>query len=336
MNCRLFLFLCKVLRMKKILAILLLVLIAHDVQAQRYIDSIVQYFDGDWKRVDSNKRYQYFRIAKKLPDSTWHVRDYFAHGLKLKMEGVFIDDSFKVQDGKFYYYHYNGNVSKECSYNKGKYVGLYRAYNHKGALLDSTRYKSTGIPFHKSFQWDDKGRLITYEEYDMEGKGIGSSKGWWPDSIVAHFGKFCEGHLKDSVWTYYHKSGNMSLQEIYAGGKLMNYICYNVKGELTTGCDTSEKMPSPPYVMNDYLARNMRMPVEAREGGLQGNYRVLVGFTLDTDGKIIDVEAENETYYFFIEEALKIVKGLPPWQPGRQHNRNVPVWYTLPISFRLE
>lgn len=322
--------------MKKILFTLLLFMIAQNVQAKRYKDSVIQYFDRDWKQINKNGDYEYFRIAKKLPDSTWHVKDYFADSARLQMEGVFLDDSFKVKDGQFYFYHYNGNVSKECSYNKGKRVGLYRAYNHKGALIDSTRYKSTGIPFHKSFHWDDKGRLMSYAEYDMQGKGTGYVTGWWRDSTLSYFGKYSEGHLKDSVWSFYHRNGNVSMHQTYSAGVLQGYTCYDWEGKLISNCDTAQKLPEPPYDISKFLSSNMRMPKEPLNAGMQGLAKVFVNFIVDADGSLIDFEIINHTNEYFIKEALRVVKTLPPWKPARQDNRNIPVWYTLPISFRIE
>jgi antitoxin component YwqK of YwqJK toxin-antitoxin module len=322
--------------MKKILTALTLMFLFNLKAQGQYTDTVFQYFDKEWKQVDKNKDFTYFRIALKLPDSTWHVKDYYATGRKLQMEGIYLDDSFKVKDGKFYYYHYNGNVEKECTYNKGKYVGLYRAYSHDGVLLDSARYKSTGIPFHKAYSWDGKGNLRVYAEYDMEGKGTGYMTAWWRDSVVSEFGKYSEGHLKDSVWTYYHRNGQVSMTERFDAGKVLEYTCYDTKGNIMTDCDTAVHMPEAGYAVNVYLAKNIRMPYEAKEGALLGNNLVLIGFVVDTDGRLIDFEAQNNTYEFFIKEALRVAKMLPVWKPGRHKNRNVPTFYTQPINFRLE
>jgi len=321
--------------MKKVITVLTLVILFCANARAQYTDTVFQYFDKEWKQVDKKNDFAYFRIALKLPDSTWYVKDYYATGRKLQMEGIYLDDSFKVRDGKFYYYHYNGIVEKECTYNKGEYVGLYRAYSHDGVLLDSTRYKSTGIPFHKSYSWDGKGNLRGYAEYDMEGKGTGYMTAWWRDSVVSEFGKYSECHLQDSVWTYYHRNGQVSMTERFDAGKLLEYTCYDTKGNIMTDCDTAEHMPEPGYDVNTFLAKNIRMPYEAMEGGLAGQFRVMIGFVVDIDGKLTDFEIQNNTYEFFIKEALRVVKMLPAWKPGIQHNRNVPTFYTLPINFKI-
>lgn len=308
-----------------------------NVYAQYAKDSVIQYFDRSWKQIDPKKqRSEYFRIAKKLEDGTWHVKDCYAvDPPKLQMEGIYLDDSFKIEHGRFYYYHSNGNIRTECTYYKGEYVGLYRAYSHKGELLDSTRYKSTGTPFGKSFQWDGNNKLKSYAEYDMEGKGTGSETGFWSDSSISYFGKYTEGHLKDSVWTYYHKNGKISMQETYSAGSVTGYSCYDLNGLPIDDCDTATKMPEPQYDVNRFLGENIRMPREPMEMGLYGEARVQILFIVDTDGKLKDFEVTNRILDVFSEEALRVVRKLGPWRPAKHKNRNVPVWYTLPVNFRI-
>lgn len=302
----------------------------------KYTDTVFQYFDQNWKEVSKQDKFEYFRIAGRLPDSTWHVRDYYNAGHQLQMVGICLDDSFKVPDGKFYFYHLNGKLKKECSYNKGKPVGLHREYNHKGVLLDSTRFKANGLPFHKSLHWNNKGMLIAYGEYDMEGKGTGYMTGYWDDKSLSYFGKYSEGYLQDSVWTYYHRNGKMSLAETYKTGIVQSYICYDTNGILLNDCDTALHPAEPGYDAGAFLAKNVRMPMEAKEAGLNKAYRVQVIFFVDTDGSIIDVEVENNIYDFFIKEAVRVVKMFPKWQPTKHKNRAILSYYRLPVSFRFD
>lgn len=97
-----------------------------------------------------------------------------------------------------------------------------------------------------------------------------------------------------------------------------------------------ERMPEFPggeAAMNQFISRNIRYPVIAQENGIQG--RVVVQFVVNTDGKIVDVEVVRGVEESLDKEAVRVVKAMPPWNPGRQGGKNVRVKYTLPIRFRI-
>ena len=97
-----------------------------------------------------------------------------------------------------------------------------------------------------------------------------------------------------------------------------------------------ERMPEFPggeAAMNQFINRTIRYPVIAQENGIQG--RVVVQFVVNTDGKIVDVEVVRGVEESLDREAIRVVKTMPPWTPGRQGGKAVRVKYTLPIRFRL-
>lgn len=97
-----------------------------------------------------------------------------------------------------------------------------------------------------------------------------------------------------------------------------------------------ERMPEFPggeAAMSQFINRTIRYPVIAQENGIQG--RVVVQFVVNTDGKIVDVEVVRGVEESLDKEAVRVVKAMPPWNPGRQGGKNVRVKYTLPIRFRI-
>jgi protein TonB len=98
-----------------------------------------------------------------------------------------------------------------------------------------------------------------------------------------------------------------------------------------------EEMPSFPGgegKMLEYIAKNIKYPPPARENGIQG--RVYVTFVVDKDGKIKDAKVLRGVGGGCDEEALRVVKTMPEWKPGRQNGRNVQVQYNLPVNFVLK
>ena len=99
----------------------------------------------------------------------------------------------------------------------------------------------------------------------------------------------------------------------------------------------AEEMPSFPggeKALMQYIKDNTYYPEEMCEGAAQG--RVMVGFVINEDGSISDVKVLRSLTPELDEVAVKIVKGMPKWNPGKQNGKAVKTKYTVPVSFRTE
>jgi protein TonB len=83
-----------------------------------------------------------------------------------------------------------------------------------------------------------------------------------------------------------------------------------------------------------YLAANVKYPQSARELGIQGI--VYVSFVVDETGKVVEVELLRGIGGGCDEEAMRVVKNMPNWKPGRQTGKEVRVKFSVSINFRLE
>ena len=83
-----------------------------------------------------------------------------------------------------------------------------------------------------------------------------------------------------------------------------------------------------------YMARMVKYPVRAQEKGIQG--KVIVSFVIDKAGRVTDPQVVRSVDQDLDREALRVVKALPDWIPGKQRGVAVDVFYTLPIEFRLQ
>lgn len=100
---------------------------------------------------------------------------------------------------------------------------------------------------------------------------------------------------------------------------------------------TVEQMPTFPggeMEMQKYIANNLKYPVVAQESGIQG--RVTVRFVVSKTGAIENVTVIRGIDPSCDKEAIRVVKSMPKWVPGKQNGLNVPVYFTLPIVFRLK
>lgn len=83
-----------------------------------------------------------------------------------------------------------------------------------------------------------------------------------------------------------------------------------------------------------YLSKNIDYPDMARESGIEG--KVFVTFVVEKDGSVTGVRILRGIGGGCDEEALKVVRNMPRWEPGKQRGRPVRVQFNLPINFRLQ
>ena len=109
------------------------------------------------------------------------------------------------------------------------------------------------------------------------------------------------------------------------------------KEEETKVFDVVEQMPSfpgGPSALMQYLSSNIKYPVVAEENGVQG--RVVCTFVVERDGSITDVRVIKSVDPSLDKEAVRVVKSMPKWIPGKQNGSAVRVKYTVPVTFRLQ
>ncbi len=99
----------------------------------------------------------------------------------------------------------------------------------------------------------------------------------------------------------------------------------------------AEQMPEFPggqLALMKYLANSIKYPVIAQENGIQG--KVYVSFVINETGGIQDITLLRGVDPSLNKEALRVVKSLPNWKPGKQGGKAVKVRYSVPILFELK
>jgi len=98
-----------------------------------------------------------------------------------------------------------------------------------------------------------------------------------------------------------------------------------------------EKMPEYPggdEARVKFMVENVKYPDEARKNGISGT--VFVSFIVEKDGSISDVKLLRGVDKLLDNEALRVVKLMPAWQPGVQRGKPVRVQFNMPIQFNLD
>lgn len=100
---------------------------------------------------------------------------------------------------------------------------------------------------------------------------------------------------------------------------------------------TAEVMPQFPGGTTElykYISENLRYPAIDIEMGTQG--QVVIQFVVGLSGEIKEAKILRGISVNCDKEAMRVVKGMPKWIPGRQNGNLVQVYFTLPISFKLK
>ena len=101
--------------------------------------------------------------------------------------------------------------------------------------------------------------------------------------------------------------------------------------------DQPEQMPEYPGgmpAMIDFLQTNLQYPQDAIKQKVEG--RVMVMFVVETDGSLSNVRVARKVFPSLDAEALRVVKTMPKWKPGKEKGKAVRVNYTLPVVFSIK
>ncbi len=96
----------------------------------------------------------------------------------------------------------------------------------------------------------------------------------------------------------------------------------------------AEQMPTFKGNVNQWLSSHIQYPAVAAENGIQG--RVIVKFVVGRDGSVSQAQIARGVDPALDREALRVVNSMPRWNPGMNNGQPANVWFTLPITFKLQ
>ena len=122
------------------------------------------------------------------------------------------------------------------------------------------------------------------------------------------------------------------LNEVSGGyGGMMPFQPYNC--QVTGYYWGTTFMGGGPNEFTKWVNERLVYPEIAKENGVQG--RVTLQFTVEKDGSVTNVKVLRGIGGGCDEEAIRVVKAMPKWKPGKQHGKAVRVSYLLPINFQV-
>jgi periplasmic protein TonB len=133
--------------------------------------------------------------------------------------------------------------------------------------------------------------------------------------------------------------------EIYAAtkdGKVTDSIAYAepvateipVEEKIFVIVEEKPEFPGGLPALYKIISENIKYPKEAQNNNIQG--KVILKFVVNPDGSVDRIEILRSVDPELDNEAIRVVKTLPRFKPGRQAGIPVPVWYLLPVTFKIE
>ena len=104
--------------------------------------------------------------------------------------------------------------------------------------------------------------------------------------------------------------------------------------EIFTAVEQNAEFPGGMSAMYKFLGENIKYPAAAQRANVTG--KVFVKFVVEKNGSVGQVEVMKGIGFGCDEEAIRVIKAMPKWNPGRQNGKNVRVWYNMPVTYKLE
>lgn len=115
------------------------------------------------------------------------------------------------------------------------------------------------------------------------------------------------------------------------------FVPKEIKPDANGIYEVAEEMPQFPGGMGklmEYISKNMQYPAEAQKQKVEG--RVVVQMVVDAEGNVTNPRILQGVNPLLDKEALRLMKDMPKWTPGKQNGEAVAVKYTLPVMFQLQ
>ncbi len=267
------------------------------------------YFNAKWEQtIPENARYYRLITFDTTGKPIFHVKDYYISG-KQQMEGDYRSINPDHKTGTFIYWYENGQKKLICNYFNNVLSGDF-------------------------IEWYDNGNLKS-QRFLKYGIIDGIEKQWSPDGLLKKLVTYKNG-LKHGKFVTFYDNGRPIRKDIYKNDILIKGKCYTPQGK-----DTSyfEYLKPPQFSggldeFTRFITEKIIYPEDAKNKNEEGD--VVVQFTINKDGKIINPVLVKKDKEYFNQEALRVIKLSPPWIPAQLDGKKIDMRITMPVRFRLK
>jgi len=191
--------------------------------------------------------------------------------------------------------------------------------------------RATETVYFRSGQTKTQKDYAVYKSRKLDGK----VKEWFESGQIRKDIEYKDGKKNGQLFTYW-VNGNLKRADKYKNDSLIEGKCMTLEGKVMNHYDY-ERLPGFPGGVNalmQYLQKEIKYPKSANRSGIEG--RVQVGFYVNTDGTISGIKIIQSVFNELDEEAMRVVRKMPKWEPGMEDGEAVKAALILPIQFKLQ
>lgn len=216
-------------------------------------------------------------------------------------------------------------------------------YNENGDEIPSSANASTySILYYNNSPQNG----VTIKTYSKSGK-LEALKEFYDSHAIRLFREFYEngelhidaafdslGRLNGVLKTFW-RNGLPKRLDIYRDGDLVKGTCFNKEGKSITHFPFWQmpEFPGGDTALRRFLREKIEYPAISRNEHIQG--KVIVQFIVDTNGNITNININKSVSKELDAEAIKVVKEIPRWIPGKMDGEKMGMEYYLPFNFSL-
>jgi len=203
--------------------------------------------------------------------------------------------------------HYNVIIRNPEDTNRAKSINYYASGKRKSELNYSNLNKKILDGLYS--MWSEEGTL-TYEAEYVNNKMNGIFKTYWDN-------------------------GNLKRSDRYENDQFVSGNCFSSTGKDTAYFPYEQRpvYPGGTAELSKYVSNAVKYPADARRKEIQG--RVMVQFSVNEEGKLGDFKVTQNVEPMLDAEALRVIKNMPDWQPGKIDGKPAKFLYALPVIFML-
>ena len=212
---------------------------------------------------------------------------------------------------------------------------ILRTYYANGQLKTEQIFKGSDTPLLEgtTVTYSEDGKIIGTNNY-RKGSYEGEQKSYYDSGALYYVENYMDQKQHGERIVYY-KDGSLKRKETFENDKLIYGNCYSIEGKDTTYYPFYEhpRFKGGEQRRIRYLINNINYPRKAREMNISGI--VYLTFLVRVNGKVTDVEVLRGVHPLLDEEAIRVVKKMPPWKPGKQDGKPMNTRFNMPIKFTL-
>ena len=287
--------------------------------------------------LQPTKEAPYYTSVKVPRDGKWYREVFSARTKELVTKGSFRDEECTVRDGEHTWYYDGGKLRYIYHFNNGPKDGVCLNYHENGQLKDSSFY-TNGIRTGIALGWNDEGKLS--DSFNLDKQGTGRYYSWYKGT---EHKPMIEGYIQSDTirtgrWTYFYPDGKIRALVQYENNRIIEEKCkcYDEQGkdvaaELCTEREANFKNGEDAW--RQYIQKKLNPQVPINNRAKPGTYTVLIQIVVSTDGSIKDLKPLTGFGFGMEQEAMRVIRSAPKWNPAVQFGRNVNAYRLQPITF---